>query len=162
MAVFVNESRYDLQVTISDCFYEDNYARSFGGSVYLLLGGFGTHHTIVMESSMLKSNVARLGGGGVQASFFNNGPEEDPLLMRFNECVFEGNTGIAGGGLFVFTSTDGELCLLKMNIFCLRLCSKLWLMVGISEGVCVCVCVWLGFLTFCLSLSLSLSFSFSL
>ena len=107
MAVFVNESLHDLRITISDCVFENNFARSFGGGVYLLLGGFGTHHRVEVQRARVRSNVAQLGGGGFQASFFNNGPEEDPLLMRFDDCRFEGNSGIAGGGIFVFTSTDG-------------------------------------------------------
>ena len=49
-----------------------------------------------------------IGGGGFQASFFNNGPEDAPLMMRFDDCLFENNSGIAGGGVFVFTSTDGK------------------------------------------------------
>ena len=111
MAVFTNESRYDLQVSITDCIYESSFARSFGGGIYLLLGGFGTRHRIVMERARVTSNIAELGGGGVQASFFNNGLEDDPLLMVFIDCEFIRNTGIAGGGLFVFTSTDGTLVL---------------------------------------------------
>ena len=109
--MFVNESRYDIQVIISDCIFTNNMARSFGGGVYLLLGGFGTSHRIVVERARVMSNVAQLGGGGVQASFFNNGPEDAPLLMRFDDCGFESNSGIAGGGVFVFTSTDGNIIL---------------------------------------------------
>ena len=75
---------------------------------------------MVVERVRIVSNVARLGGGGIQASFFNNGPEEDPLLMRFDGCRFENNSGIAGGGVFVFTSTDGMLMCLPM---CWLLCS---------------------------------------
>ena len=107
MAVFVNESRHDLRVLIHDCVYEDNFARSFGGGVYLLLGGFGRGHEVLVVRARVRSNVALFGGGGFQASFFNNGPEDDPLLMGFDDCRFQGNTGIAGGGIFVFTSTDG-------------------------------------------------------
>ena len=108
MAVFSNESRYDLQISITDCVYESNTARSFGGGVFLLLGGFGTRHRIVMERARVVSNMGELGGGGVQATFFNNGMEDDPLLMVFIDCEFIGNTGIAGGGLFVYTSSDGR------------------------------------------------------
>jgi hypothetical protein len=107
LALFVNESRYDLDVTIRNCTFTGNTARSFGGGVYLLLGGFGTSHRVVVKRARVISNVAQLGGGGFQASFFNNGPEDAPLMMRFDDCLFENNSGIAGGGVFVFTSTDG-------------------------------------------------------
>ena len=108
MAVFSNESRHDILVNITDCVYESNFARSFGGGIYLLLGGFGTHHKIYMERTRVLSNIGLIGGGGVQASFFNNGLEDDPLLMAFYGCEVTNNSGIAGGGIFVFTSTDGK------------------------------------------------------
>ena len=107
LAIFSNESNHDLNLTISDCLFENNTARSFGGGVYLLLGGFTTHHKIRVERVNARYNTAQLGGGGFQASFFNNGPEEDPLLMSFVECEFSNNRGIAGGAIFVITSTDG-------------------------------------------------------
>lgn len=112
MAIFSNESRHDILVNITDCVYESNFARSFGGGIYLLLGGFGTNHKIFMERTRILSNIGRIGGGGVQASFFNNGPEDDPLLMAFYDCEFTNNSGIAGGGIFVFTSTDGKKLIL--------------------------------------------------
>ena len=57
MAVFSNESRHNICVTISDCAFENNSARSFGGGAYLLLGGFGTHHRILMERTQVVSNI---------------------------------------------------------------------------------------------------------
>ena len=108
MAVFSNESRHNICVTISDCVFGNNYARSFGGGAYLLLGGFGTHHRILVERTQVVSNIGQIGGGGIQASFFNSGPEEDPLLMTFIDCNISNNSGLAGGGIYVFTSTDGE------------------------------------------------------
>ena len=107
VGVFSNESRHDLNVSITDCVFEGNYARSFGGGLYLLLGGFTTHHKILMERTRVISNEGQLGGGGIQSSFFNNGPEDDPLLMTFVDCEISNNTAIAGGGMFVFTSTTG-------------------------------------------------------
>ena len=109
MAVFSNESRHNINVTISNCVFENNYARSFGGGAYLLLGGFGTHHRILMERTQVVSNIAQIGsGGGIMASFFNSGPEDHPLLMTFVDCEIGNNSGVAGGGIYVFTSADGE------------------------------------------------------
>ena len=107
MAVFINESHHDIIVTISDCFYENNTARSFGGAMYFLLGGFRTHHKIFVERTRIVSNTGKIGGGGVETAFFNVGPDNDPLLTTFVDCEFISNTAIAGGGLFVFTSTGG-------------------------------------------------------
>ena len=118
LAIFVNESRHDLDALITNCTFESNIARSFGGGVFLLLGGFGTHHKVVVERVVVVSNVAIQGGGGFQAAFFNNGPEEDPLLMRFDDCRFENNSASAGGGVFVFTSTHGMFMYLCIVCLC--------------------------------------------
>ena len=103
MAVFSNESRYNINVTISNCVFENNYARTFGGGVYLLLGGFGTHHRILMERTLLVSNIAQIGGGGILAVFFNSGPEDDPLLMIFVDCEIRKNSTLIYRRWFLFT-----------------------------------------------------------
>ena len=115
MAVFCNESRHNIRVTISDCVFENNYARSFGGGVYLLLGGFGTHHRILMERTQVVSNFGQIGGGGIQATFFNSGPEEDPLLMTVVDCKINNNSAQAGAGIYVYTDSKWITVIQKMS-----------------------------------------------
>lgn len=109
MGVFINESNHNVTVEIFDCVFKKNYARSFGGSIYILLGGFTTYHKAVLQQTRFHLNSARLGGGALQSSFFNVGPQDDPLLMLFDNCTFSNNSAIAGGSIFVFTSTTGNL-----------------------------------------------------
>ena len=109
MAVFANESQHDISVTISDCVFEKNHARSFGGGMYLLLGGLTTHHSILVQRTRFVSNIGQLGGGAAQVSFFNDGPQETPLVMTFIDCDIVNNTARAGGGIYVFPSTAGML-----------------------------------------------------
>ena len=115
MAVFCNESRYSIRVTISSCFFENNYAHLFGGGAFFLLGGFGTHHRILMERTHVVSNIAQIGGGGILAIFFNSGPEEDPLLMTFVDCEINSNSALAGAGLYVYTDSKWITVLQKMS-----------------------------------------------
>ena len=115
MAVFCNESHHNIRVTISSCFFENNYAHLFGGGAFFLLGGFGTHHRILMERTQVVSNVGQIGGGGIQAGFFNSGPEEDPLLMTFVDCGIYNNSAQAGAGVFVFTDSKWITVLQKMS-----------------------------------------------
>ena len=115
MAVFCNESHHNIRVTISGCFFENNYAHLFGGAAIFLLGGFGTHHWILMERTQVVSNVGQIGGGGIQAGFFNSGPEEDPLLMTFVDCGIYNNSAQAGAGVFVFTDSKWITVLQKMS-----------------------------------------------
>ena len=101
LGVFSNESRYDLDVVIVDCIFENNYAQAFGGGLYLLLGGVTTHHTALVQRTCMHSNIARLGGGGVIIFYFNIGP----LLATFVDCEIINNIGTAGGGIDVASPT---------------------------------------------------------
>ena len=102
LAVFSNESDHNLYVTISDCVFEENYAQAFGGGMYLLLGGFKIHHKILVQRNNISSNIGLRGGGGVLAGYFNDGP----LLIAFVDCIISNNSGAAGGGIYV-ASTSG-------------------------------------------------------
>ena len=116
MAVFCNESRHNIRVlTISDCVFENNYAHIYGGGVYFLLGGFGTHHRILMERTQVVSNIGQIGGGGILATFFNSGPEEDPLLMTFFDCEINSNSALTGAGIYVVTDSKWITVLQKMS-----------------------------------------------
>ena len=106
--MFINESLYNISVVISDCRFEHNYARSFGGSIYLLFGGFNTQHTINVDRTWVVSNMAVLGAGGVQLSYISNGIAGSPHMANFTDCVFDGNRGAAGGGMYVYPSYFGK------------------------------------------------------
>ena len=108
MGVFINESHHDVIVEILDCVFEQNYARSFAGGLYLLLGGFTTHHKAFLRRTHFDLNAAQLGGGAVQLSFFNIGSEDDPLLAFFDNCTFSNNSAVAGGSIFALTSSTGK------------------------------------------------------
>ena len=108
LGVFINESFYNISVVISDSRFEHNYARSFGGSMYLLFTGFNTQHTINVDRTWVISNMAVLGGGGVQLSYISNGIPSSPHMMNFTDCVFDGNRGVAGGGMYVYPSVVGK------------------------------------------------------
>ena len=99
--MFSNESDHNLSVTIYDCVFENNYARSFGGGMYLLLGGFTTHHTVLVQRANISSNIGLLGGGGAIAAYFNNGP----FRITFVDCNIRKNSGAAGGGILVVSAS---------------------------------------------------------
>ena len=108
LGVFINESFYNISVVISDCRFEHNYARSFGGGMFLIFTGFNTQHTINVDRTWVISNMAVLGGGGVQVSYISNGIPGSPHMVNFTDCVFDGNRGVAGGGMYVYPSFVGK------------------------------------------------------
>ena len=102
LGVFINESFYNISVVISDCRFEHNYARSFGGSMYLLFNSFNTQHTISVDRTHIVSNTAEVGGGGVSIPYNSNGLPGSLHTVNFTDCVFDRNKAVAGGGLHVY------------------------------------------------------------
>ncbi len=109
LGVWVNESYYNVSVLVSDCVFQSNFARSFGGAIYVFLNGPTAQHKVNLDGTSLSSNVAELhGGGGMQLSFLSNGIRGSPHMGNFTDCTFEDNMAEAGGGIYVFTSTRGK------------------------------------------------------
>ena len=108
LGVFINESLYNISVVISDCRLKQNYARSFGGSMYLILSGFNTQHTINIDRTQVVSNVAVFGGGGVHISYISSGLPGSPHMGLFTDCLFDGNRGGAGGGIYSYPPFAGK------------------------------------------------------
>ena len=101
VGVFYNESYHDVVVRITDNNFQNNYARSFGGAVYLNMFGEGTQNIHILERNTFIKNFAVLGGGAVLNTFFSNGVVGRPHSTFISDCVFEGNAGQTGGALFV-------------------------------------------------------------
>ena len=99
LGIFINESLYNISLVISDCRFEHNYARSFGGGMYLLINGFNTQHTVNIGRIHVVSNTAMVGAGGAQVAFYSNGVPGSPHTVSFTDCVFDRNKAAAGGGL---------------------------------------------------------------
>ena len=63
---------------------------------------------INVDRTWVLSNIAVVGGGGVQLSYISNGITGSPHMANFTDCVFDGNRGMAGGGIYVYPSYFGE------------------------------------------------------
>ena len=101
LGVFFNESYHDIVLILSNNHFQDNYARSFGGAVYLIVFGEGTQNVIMLQRNTFINNFARLGGGAVLNTFFSNGVSGKPHTTLISDCVFVGNMGRTGGALFI-------------------------------------------------------------
>ena len=108
LGVFINESFYNISMVISECRFERNYARTFGGGIYMIFNGMNTQHTISVERTHVVANNARVGGGGVLVSYISSGIRESPHMGSFMDCVFDGNRAGAGGGIFLLPPLAGK------------------------------------------------------
>ena len=108
LGVFINESFYNISMVISECRFEHNYARTFGGGIYMIFNGLNTQHTINVDRTHVVANTARVGGGGVLVSYISSGLRDSPHMGSFTDCVFDGNRGGAGGGIFLLPPLVGK------------------------------------------------------
>lgn len=109
LAVFSNESRASLNVTLIDCIFEGNSARSFGGAVYLLPGGGAKiHHSMLLQRCLFNSNQAGICGGGVQVTYPTTGPKYHPHHITVTDCNVTNNRAqFNGGGMYISSITNG-------------------------------------------------------
>ena len=107
--MFVNKSSISLNAILSNCIFEGNSARSFGGGVYILPGGgAGISHRVLLEQCLFISNHAGICGGGVQVTYPTAGPRDNPHLVTFVDCNVTNNTApFNGGGMYISSITHG-------------------------------------------------------
>ena len=112
LGVFYNESFYNITARISDNHFENNFARSFGGSIFIVYFGNGTQNVNILERNSFFNNIATFGGGAVLSTFISNGVPERPHSTIMSDCIFYGNQGQSGGALFVYQAYECK-CILK-------------------------------------------------
>ena len=101
--MFLNESLHNLTLTISDCLFENNTVRLFGGGLFILTQShLNNQLNMLIERSVFRQNSAGFGGAGVQLSYLNSGANGNPHTVVFRECGFVGNRGSAGSGIYIF------------------------------------------------------------
>ena len=115
VGVFYNESYYNITVRILDNHFENNYARSFGGAVYLVMFGEGTQNVNILERNVFLNNFSPLGGGAIISTFFSNGVVGRPHSTFISDCTFVGNVGQTGGALFIYPAYECEYQYIYIN-----------------------------------------------
>ena len=98
---FVQESYKNVSVRIEDCQFDNNFADSFAGALYLNLAGENTTHPFQIRETNFTRNSAGEGsyGGAVQIALLIQNINHAPSQFDFTSCHFEGNLAEYGGGL---------------------------------------------------------------
>ena len=88
LALYQNKSGpNNLTVNISNCNFTQNYARSYGGGLYLTANA----NYILVERTTIDFNRAEIGGGGIISG--------DHIIIVV-KCNITNNKAFAGGGTF--------------------------------------------------------------
>lgn len=93
--------RYSLNATVEDCLFEQNYARSFGGGLYVAFNG-REHHRVTLNRVQFVANEAST-AGALEVGFITGGIlGADNRLLAY-DSVFAENHAVFGGGVYFFT-----------------------------------------------------------
>ena len=114
LGVFYNESYHNISLLVTDTCFENNFARSFGGALYLVKFGEQTQNVYVLRGVNFTNNVAPLGGGALSNTFFSSGIPGSPNSLMMSDCIIVGNAGQTGGALSLYLPYAGttSMCLL--------------------------------------------------
>ena len=97
MAVFIGEVS-NTDALVEDCYFEENYAESYGGALYFILRQ-ASNQTAVVKRSQFYNNVAGSGGGGINVGY----PATlDLISLAVTDCILVGNRANFGGGVYIF------------------------------------------------------------
>ena len=111
IGIFMEESLHDVWIVISDCLFEGNTARLFGGGLYFLtISHTAVQHQVWIQRCQFIRNMATSGGGGVLVVILGQSGENSRSSFVFTDCLFERNRGTAGGGIYTYFSEFIILC----------------------------------------------------
>ena len=98
---------YSLNGTVKDCIFEDNFANSFGGGLYMSFNG-DQPHTVTIRRVLFLRNYAPTAGGleiGYGSGIIHK--------LRVYDCNFTENEAIFGGGVYAFIRSEFDLIVLS-------------------------------------------------
>ena len=109
LGIFVNDSRYNIEVMIYDSVFINNFARSYGGGLFMIIFGKNTQNIFQVRRSVFEDNMGELGAGGILMTFNSVGVRGAPHTTIVSDCSFSRNSGVSGGGMLTgLTHGQGE------------------------------------------------------
>ena len=109
LGVFFDENFYNILLDVHDNHFMENYAKSFGGALYLVTFREGTQNQYNVSKNKFVNNFAPLGGGAISNTFFSNGVPDSPHQLLMTDCLFKGNVGQSGGALSLYLPYGGKI-----------------------------------------------------
>ena len=97
MAVFVREYNFDITATIKGCSFSHNFARFFGGGLYVRFHGGGGHKAYI-EDNIFDSNRAIIKGAGLILVGIQSSHNRTQLYY-IKGCKFTSNVAKVGGAI---------------------------------------------------------------
>ena len=111
--MFVNDFQYNISAMIHDNLFAHNFARSYGGGLFMVIFGRNTQNMFLVERNVFESNWGVLGARGVLMTFNSDGVLGYPHTTKIADCSFSRNSGISGGRLLVGLTGPGKIHMVK-------------------------------------------------
>ena len=97
-----------VSATIEDCSFEENVASTFGGGLYIILGGEISNHSIHVRRSQFTGNEAELaGGGGLHIGYLVSFVTLHSAVIA--DCTFVANKARFGGGSYILPGLQSRI-----------------------------------------------------
>ena len=100
--------RYSLNATVENCLFEQNYARSFGGGLYIAFNGLEHHIVTIRQVQFLRNRAPT--AGALEVGFVSGGNLGADNRLEVYDSTFTENSATFGGGVFFFTLGNTILC----------------------------------------------------
>ena len=113
-AVIIN-SPVSVQVHMLNCTFDDNYALSYGGGLYLAWGRVSGHVVRINRTRFIRNRTPG-GAGGLEMGFAQGGFEDNAIRVFAYSCEFVENEATHGGGVYFFSSCEW-MCIANMSHF---------------------------------------------
>lgn len=104
-AAIITNSPIPVCVLLFNCTFEENYALSYGGGVYLAWGSV-SGHTVILNYTQFIRNRTPGGAGGLEMGFAQGGYKENAIRVFSFSCEFIENQATHGGGVYFFSSCE--------------------------------------------------------
>lgn len=101
-----------VDILVTGCMFERNFALSFGGGLYMGWIRVSNHTTTITDTSFVE-NVCPGGAGGLELGFGRAGSGETTNKFFASDLHFIGNMATFGGGTYIFAGCK-LVCILKM------------------------------------------------
>ena len=97
LGIALNGPFNSIQISISNCHFEENHVQLWGGGVYILFG-MQSNHTATTRDSVYIRNRSGYGAGGFFLGTFSGGNQERYSTANIIGCDFINNHAFHGGG----------------------------------------------------------------
>lgn len=92
-------------VLVFNSTFEENYALSYGGGIYLAWGRVSGHTVIINHTQFIRNRTPG-GAGGLEMGFAKGGSNENAIRVFAYNCEFIENKATHGGGVYFFSSSE--------------------------------------------------------